>query len=196
MKITELSQLDLNGTYTYADYLTWHFKERIELLRGRITLMSPAPGMYHQKISGNLHGILWSFLRNQSCQVFSAPFDVRLPRVSKGSEEVIYTVVQPDISVICDESKLDEQGCIGAPDLVVEVLCPSNSRKEMKDKFDLYEEAGVQEYWLVDPTHRSLTRYVSNSEATFIGMRPLTDEDVFVTDLFPGLQVDMKEVFG
>ncbi len=196
MAITELSQLDLNGTYTYADYLTWRFKERLELLRGKISLMSPAPNLYHQKVVGNMFLIIGTYVKKQPCQAFVAPFDVRLSRTTPHTEEVIYTVVQPDICVICDEAKLDEQGCIGAPDLVIEVLSPGNSRKEMKDKYELYEEAGVKEYWLVDPTNRTVFRYVQNEAGKFVGLQPLTDEDALETDLFPGLKVDLGEVFG
>ncbi|MEO0897864.1 MAG: Uma2 family endonuclease [Bacteroidota bacterium] len=196
MPITQLSQLDLNRTYTYADYLTWQVKDRLELLRGKISLMSPAPNLNHQKIVGNLFIYIGQFLLKKPCHAFVAPFDVRLPRIDSSEGEAIYTVVQPDICVICDENKLDQQGCKGAPDLVVEVLSPGNTHKEMREKYGLYEEAGVHEYWLVDPTHLIVTRYIRNEEGIFIGKQPLTDQDTLDTPLLPGLTIDLKDVFG
>ncbi|MEM7654646.1 MAG: Uma2 family endonuclease [Bacteroidota bacterium] len=196
MPITELSQLDVHATYTYADYLTWQVKERLELFKGRISLMSPAPNMYHQKIVTKLSVFIGHYLLDKSCQAFVAPFDVRLPKRGSQPTDNIYTVVQPDICVICDESKLDVQGCNGAPDLMVEVLSPGNSRKEMREKYSLYEDAGVKEYWLVDPSHPSLTRYVLNEAGIFIGLQPLTDLDRVETDLLPGWSVELKQVFG
>ncbi|WP_042344549.1 Uma2 family endonuclease, partial [Capnocytophaga canis] len=150
--VLNINQLDVeNGVYTYADYLLWKFEERVELLKGKIFKMSPAPSLKHQKISMNLSGLLWQFLRGKKCQLFSAPFDVRLPKKEEKGDN-IHTVVQPDLCIICDESKLDERGCIGAPDLIIEILSPGNSKKEMKNKFELYQESGVEEYWIVNPT--------------------------------------------
>jgi Uma2 family endonuclease len=141
--ITDISQLDPKGYYTYQDYLSWHFKERVELLLGRIFKISPAPSMRHQQISRNLTVELHSQLKVKGCQVFAAPFDVRLPvSRQKGTAD---TVVQPDLCVICDPNNIDERGCKGAPDLVVEILSPGNTRKEMKEKFELYEASLVQE---------------------------------------------------
>ena len=159
--ITQLSQLDLDGTYSYADYLKWEFEERIELLRGKITRMSPAPSVKHQRVLGRINGHFYNYFQSYDCEAFFAPFDVRLynrKKSLKASQE-IYTVVQPDLCVICDLSKLDEQGCNGAPELVIEILSPGNSRHEMKDKFDLYQEAGVQEYWLVQPQEEVVLVY-------------------------------------
>ena len=195
MAITKLEQLDLNREYSYADYLTWRLQERLELLRGKIALMSPAPNLYHQKIVGNLFLAVGSFLRHKKCNAFVAPFDVRLPKTGSQSDAETYTVVQPDICVVCDESKLDERGCKGAPDLVVEVLSPGNTRREMRDKFSLYEESGVLEYWLVDPTHQVVTRYIRNEEGIFIGKRPLTDQETLETPILPGLVIELSEVF-
>ncbi len=196
MEITKLSQLDLGATYTYADYFSWRLKERLELLRGKIALMSPAPSRYHQLVVGNLHGFIWQYLKMHHCQVFMAPFDVRLPQSGSSPEAPIYTVVQPDVCVICDPSKLDAQGCIGAPDLVVEVLSPGNARKEMREKFELYEEAGVREYWLVNPAERSVFRYLRNEAGIFLAPQPLTDQETLLTDLLPGLEIDLGEVFN
>ncbi len=196
MPITDLSQLDLNRTYTYADYLTWQLKERIELLRGRIALMSPIPNLNHQKIVGKLHIYIGHFLLGQTYQAFIAPFDVRLPSSNSQSEAQTYTVVQPDISIVCDPSKLDEKGCVGAPEIVIEVLSPGNTRREMREKYSLYEESGVLEYWLVNPAHPSLTKYIRNEAGVFIGKQPLTDQEDLATELLPGFSVELKKIFG
>lgn len=194
--ITNINQLDFSKKYTYADYLTWQFKERVELIRGRIFKMSPAPNMYHQKISSNLQGIIWSFLKDKKCQVFSAPFDVRLPlppKKRKGNK--IDTVVQPDITVICDENKLDEQGCIGTPDIVIEVLSPGNTKREMTDKFTLYQNAEIPEYWLVDPEHLFVIIYQLNKKGKYISGAPYTNEMKIKSQILKGLIVDLTEVF-
>lgn len=194
MPITHIDQLDLTKTYTYADYLTWQLQERLELLRGKIALMSPAPRRNHQMITGNLYAFIWTYLRKKSCQVFIAPFDVRLPN-TKNEDTKIYTVVQPDVCVVCDPSKLDERGCVGAPDLVIEVLSPGNTRKEMREKYALYEEAGVKEYWLVIPHEKTVLVYSRNADGIFVGKQPLTDQETLETAILPDLTIDLKEVF-
>lgn len=189
--ITNINQLDLNGVYTYADYLLWKFEERVELFKGKISKMSPAPNVKHQKISRNLTGELYSLFKHKTCQLFSAPFDVRLPQ-NKGDEQ-IFTVVQPDLCIICDPEKLDERGCVGAPDLVIEILSPGNSKKEMKNKFELYEEAGVREYWVVHPTEENVLVYVLE-KGEFKGTKPVVDD--FITSyIFPDLKVHTNDVF-
>ncbi|MEM8525582.1 MAG: Uma2 family endonuclease [Bacteroidota bacterium] len=195
--ITSLDQLDVNARYTYADYVLWKFKERVELLKGRLLPMA-APNVKHQRISGNLYLKLGSYLIHKNCDVFHAPFDVRLPLPeSKVTEDKVDTVVQPDLCVVCDEQKLDEQGCIGAPDLVVEILSPGNSRREMKDKMELYEEAGVLEYWVVDPERRVVfVYYLDQNTDKFVAQLPhLTDEDELISSSIEGLTIPLEEVF-
>ena len=119
--ITNINQLDLTKQYTYADYLTWQIEDRLELIKGFIHKMSPAPARKHQYIESNLHGIFWHYFRGKPCQVYPAPFDVRIPRKQKSEDKEIITVLQPDICVICDLEKLDDRGCVGAPDLVFEL---------------------------------------------------------------------------
>ncbi len=191
--ITRLSDLDPEGSYTYADYLMWQFQERVELIRGRLFRMSPAPNLAHQKAATQLTRHLANFFAGKSCQAFVAPFDVRLPVSRKQGQDT--TVVQPDLCVICDESKLDEQGCAGAPDLVVEILSPGNSRREMKDKFEVYEEAGVREYWIVNPAERVVLIYVLDEAGQYSGLAPVTEEDSLRSHIFPELAIDLKEVF-
>jgi Uma2 family endonuclease len=194
MAITSLSQLDPNGSYTYADYLLWQFEERIEILRGKIAQMS-APGRNHQQISMRLSLFLGNALWRSSCKVYAAPFDVRLTRINKAENKEVRTVVQPDLCVICDPDKLDERGCLGAPDLIIEILSPGNSRKEMKEKFEIYEENGVKEYWVVFPDFQTIQVYRLNEEGKYLGLAPATPGDVLSTPIVANLEVKVVEVF-
>lgn len=190
MEITSLDQLDLiNGIYSYADYLVWKIKERVELLKGKILEMS-APSPIHQEISGNLQGALFVFLKNSRCKLYTAPFDVRFPQ--KGESQV-YTVVQPDLCVVCDLEKIDSKGCVGAPDLVVEILSPGNSKKEMKSKFALYQEEGVREYWVVDPERELVFVYVADNKK-FKPTIPIADDYVYST-IFPDFKIHTSDLF-
>ena len=190
MEITSLNQLDLvNGIYSYADYLVWKIKERVELFKGKILEMS-APSPIHQEISGNLQGALFVFLKNSRCKLYTAPFDVRFPQ--KGESQV-YTVVQPDLCVVCDLEKIDSKGCVGAPDLVVEILSPGNSKKEMKSKFALYQEEGVREYWIVDPDRELVFVYVAENKK-FRPTLPITDDYVRST-IFPNFSIHTADIF-
>jgi Uma2 family endonuclease len=196
--ITDLSELDLNGTYTYADYLTWRFEQRVELIEGKIFNMSPAPSVKHQRISGKLYGNLFQFFREEPCDLFSAPFDVRLLDKKKSSKahQDIYSVVQPDICVICDKTKLDEQGCVGAPDLIIEILSPGNSKKEIKTKYALYEESGVLEYWVVYPSEQTLLQFILNEEEKYVLKSAFAEDEVFNAHIFPELSIDLAGVFA
>jgi hypothetical protein len=190
MEITSLNQLDLvNGIYSYADYLVWKIKERVELIKGKILEMS-APSPIHQEISGNLQGALFVFLKNSKCKLYTAPFDVRFPQ--KGESQV-YTVVQPDLCVVCDLEKIDSKGCVGAPDLVVEILSPGNSKKEMKSKFALYQEEGVREYWVVDPERELVFVYVADNKK-FKPTIPIADDYVYST-IFPDFKIHTSDLF-
>ena len=190
MEITSLNQLDLvNGIYSYADYLVWKIKERVELLKGKILEMS-APSPIHQEISGNLQGALFVFLKNSKCKLYTAPFDVRFPQ--KGESQV-YTVVQPDLCVVCDFEKIDSKGCVGAPDLVVEILSPGNSKKEMKSKFALYQEEGVREYWVVDPERELVFVYMAENKK-FKPTIPIADDYVYST-IFPDFKIHTSDLF-
>ncbi len=192
MEITSLNQLDINGTYTYADYLLWKLKERVELFKGKIFAMSPAPRTNHQKVAGNLHGVLFPYFEGQKCQLFTAPFDVRLP--NKRNSKKIDTVVQPDLCIICDPKKIDDKGCIGAPDLIIEILSPGNSKKELKNKFDLYQEAGVLEYWVVHPTEKCVFVYILEN-GRFMHREVVFDDEILVSTTFPDVKIDAKRIF-
>lgn len=196
MVITDINQLDANGTYTYADYLLWRFKEQVELLRGKLFKMSPAPREIHQRVLNEINFELMSFFRNKTCRVYPAPFDVRIPAkgVKGTTDNQIYTIVQPDLCVVCDLEKIDGRGCVGAPDLVVEILSPSNSRKDLKDKYEIYQEAGVPEYWIVDADDKAIYRYVLEGD-TYIGLPPVSEGDVFSSRKFPEMEIDTKLIF-
>lgn len=188
--------LSYGKTYTYADYLTWQFKERIEILKGKVFKMSPAPATKHQRISGNMQYQLMKYFEKKTCEVFSAPFDVRLVDKRKNStkDEDIITVFQPDLCVICDSNKLDQRGCIGAPDLIIEILSPGNSVKEMKNKFELYEENDVREYWMVDYVEKTILIYVLEN-GVYRGLKPVTQEEIAKSVIFPDLEFDAQELF-
>lgn len=193
--ITKFSQLDLTKQYSYADYLTWQFKERVELIRGWISKMSPAPSTGHQSISSVFQGEIYSYLKKSTCKLFAAPFDVRLidSKKAKNNQQVV-TVVQPDICVICDEKKLDERGCIGAPDLIIEIVSPGNSKKEMKTKHELYEENCVREYWIANPLEKNIMLYVLKAKKYHL-KKIYFDDDTIESVLFKGLVIDLKEIF-
>lgn len=193
--ITSFDQLDLTKQYTYADYLKWQFKERLELIKGYIYKMSPAPSRRHQAIIWNLTGQIWSHLKGHPCKAYSAPFDVRLPVKDKKSNQEITTVLQPDICIICDLSKLDDKGCLGAPDLVIEVLSPGNSLREIDQKFSVYEESGVREYWVIYPEYGHVNIFLLNESGKFVGQHPKSNGELLHSKIFPELVIDLSEVF-
>ena len=195
--ITDLAQLDPEGTYSYTDYLKWQFQERVELFRGKIMEMSPAPSIKHQRVAFRLSLQVGNVLSENPCEVFFAPFDVRLYNRKKSvkANKDVFSVVQPDLCVVCDPAKLeDNQSCNGAPDLAVEILSPGNTKREMEQKFDLYEEAGVREYWLVHPQDENVLIYVLNEDERYIGLKPFTE--VAQSKIFPELSVDLEKLFA
>lgn len=197
--ITDINKLDLSKRYTYADYLTWQFDEVVELIKGKVFRMSPAPGTSHQLLSGNLFSLIHQYLKGKDCRVFAAPFDIRLPLPpEEHSPEKTDTIVQPDISVICDLSKLDDRGCEGAPDWIIEILSKSTAAKDLTEKYALYEQAGVKEYWVVHPNDGTLLVYRLNEEGVFQLLRqtPFVKGDRVPVGIFPGFEVAMEEVLG
>lgn len=194
-EVLKIEDLDFDKTYSYAEYLTWKFKERVELLKGKLFKMSPSPNRFHQEFSGNLFFEFKKYLRRKPCKVFTAPFDVRLPKTSNADDRQILTVVQPDITVICDLKKLDRKGCLGAPDLVVEILSPATSERDAKDKFELYEQVGVREYWIVHPEEQTLLIFTLQKDGKYTGSRLFTRSDKVKVGIFEDLIIDMSEVF-
>ena len=180
-------------TYTYADYLQWKWQERVELLKGIIMKMA-APNTRHQVVSGNLYFQVRTFLNKQPCLVFQAPFDVRLPVKNKKRDNEITTVVQPDLCIVCDETKIDERGCCGAPDIMIEILSPGNSKKELQNKFALYQEAGVLEYWIVAPSEEFIVIwYLENG--TYKMSKPFASGQIITTPILPGLEINTTDIF-
>lgn len=193
--ITNIDDLDLNGSYTYADYLLWQFSERLEIIKGKIFKMSPAPSSSHQRVSMKLTRELDKYFYNLSCEIFVAPFDVRLINFKKStSDNQILTVVQPDLCIICDKLKVDEKGCLGAPNLIIEILSKGNSKKDLTIKFDLYEENGVQEYWLVNPSEKDVHIYTLQN-GKYIGSRPFIMETEIQSPTFPELKFEVDKIF-
>jgi len=142
--------LKTKGEFSYRQYKTWPDEERWELINGVAYNMTPAPNRKHQEIAGSIFNQFYNFLKGKKCKAYMAPFDVRLPLYNENEDDII-NIVQPDVLVVCDKNKLDSKGAIGAPDLVVEILSPSTAAKDLREKMALYEQAGVLEYWLVDP---------------------------------------------
>lgn len=192
--ITSLQQLDPTATYSYSDYLTWRFSDMVEIVRGRIQKMSPAPLSHHQIVVINLATSIRQYLRGKSCRVFVAPFDVRLSKKSDTSDDHITTVVQPDVCIVCDKTKIDRRGCAGVPDLVVEVLSPGNIAYDTQVKYALYEEFGVPELWLVSPGDENVAVYYLQDGKYALHAEYAEPGDIPVAAL-PGFSLDWSEIF-
>lgn len=184
---------NLSSVYTYADYLKFEFEDMVELIRGKIFRMSPAPRTFHQAISLQISRILGNYFINQKCQVFHAPTDVVLP-VKNNKKEQSTTVVQPDIFVVCDSAKIEELCIFGAPDLIIEILSPHTRKKDLQYKYDVYEEAGVREYWIVMPEEKLVEVFVLDGY-TYRRIQTYTETDTVPCVIFRGLEVDLNEVF-
>jgi Uma2 family endonuclease len=193
--IHRFEDLDLSKQYTYADYLNWHFEERVELIKGWIHKMSPAPKRLHQKIEGKIFFKIYRHLEMGSCEVYQSPFDVVLVK-NIGLSEESNTVVQPDICVICDPEKLTEAGCTGSPDLIVEVLSASTAKKDYNEKYNLYQENGVKEYWIVDPRSNSVETYVLKGEVYERNLFFEKPDGIITSPFFPDLEINCAELFS
>ena len=193
-RVFSLEDIDPTLTYIYAHYLTWLFDERVELIKGQVFKMSPAPSPYHQQISVRIASELFVFLKNRKCQVYTAPFDVRFPKESTEDKD-IYTVLQPDICVICDLAKLDTRGCIGAPDIVVEILSPGNNKTELLNKYNVYEEFGVKEYWVISPAEKTFLKYALDAKGKYQPSKLFTLSEKVESEVLPGFVLDLDEVF-
>jgi Uma2 family endonuclease len=193
--INTLEQLDFSQQYSYADYLTWQFSERIELLKGYIKRMA-APNVYHQRIAVEITRQFGNFFHKSHCQLFAAPFDVRLYNRKKSELQAkeVFTVVQPDLCVVCDKGKLDTRGCNGSPDFIIEILSPSSSKIDLQDKFVLYQETGVAEYWIVFPMDKLIQQFVLVNEKYELHA-VYNDKDMATSFLFPELNVNLEDVF-
>ena len=190
--------LDLNKRYTYADYLTWLDGKTRELIHGFIKMMSPAPRLRHAMVSKNIYRHLDFVVRKNKgkCEVFYAPFDVRFPKQGETADDKIDTVVQPDICVICDLSKIDKRGCCGAPDMIVEILSPSTLKKDITEKFALYEEFGVKEYWVVLPESEAITVFLLQENGKYNDGTTYEWEGKIPVYVFNNYLIDWNDIFG
>jgi Uma2 family endonuclease len=192
MKIDD-PEVTYGTVFTYADYINFDFDEMVELIRGRIFRMSPAPRTSHQIILVNLTRVFSTALYKQKCQVFVAPFDIILPIADKRREKAT-TVVQPDLCVICNPAIIEEAGCFGVPDLIIEILSPSTSKKDFNDKYTVYEEAGVKEYWIVMPESK-LIEVFHLVKAQYQRIHTYVDTDSITPITLPDLDVNLSEIF-
>ena len=177
--------------YSWQDYLSWPVDERWELIEGVAYCMSPSPNTEHQKVSGEIFGILYNFMKDKPCDLFSAPFDVKL---TSESDDENPTIVQPDLLVCCDKNKLTEQGMIGAPDITVEILSPSTAFKDESQKLKIYEKSGVKEYWIVNPEAEYIMIY--RLEGVKYGKPEyLRDDDIIESAVLKGLKIKLPDIF-
>jgi Uma2 family endonuclease len=193
----EIVNLDLKKRYTFADYLGWLDDKRRELFNGFVKMMTPAPSTKHQLILGEIHGQFWQQLKSQKCKVFPAPFDVRFPsKEGDISDDKIYTVVQPDISIVCDNSKIDGKGCIGAPDLIVEIISPNTVKNDVEEKYRLYEQNAVKEYWIIHPNDETVSVFIlENGKYQLQGIYSKSSK-IKVSIFEQELLIDLTEVFS
>ena len=177
--------------FTFADCLMWDEEERFEIIDGEAVMLA-APSSAHQWVSMELAGQLHAYLKGKNCRVFAAPFDVRPFEKDGDLPEDVRTVVEPDLSVVCDLSKIDSHGCKGAPDLIIEILSPSTARMDRFLKFDLYQRAGVREYWIVDPDTRTVQVYTLE-EGRYHAAQIFND--TIKVGVLEDCVIDLKDVF-
>jgi Uma2 family endonuclease len=186
--VTEAVKLDEH--YTYADLQTWDDGKRYELIDGTAYEMA-SPNRLHQEIHRETFGQLYNFLKGKPCKMYPAPFEVRLfPQKDDGDD----TYVEPDIIVVCDHSKLDDRGCKGAPDLIIEILSPSTASMDAVYKLNKYQKAKVREYWIIDPDNKILLRYTLENEIYSLSQYEF-DKPVPVTVL-PGCAIDLSTAYS
>ncbi len=181
--------------YTFADVLAWPDNERAELIDGEVVLMAPAPSRVHQGISMELSRQFANYLEGKKCKAYHAPFDVRLFEQDKDTPEDVDTVVEPDLVVICDPSKLDDRGCKGAPDMVVEILSPSTQRHDRLVKLGLYQRAGVREYWIVSPEEQTVQVFL-HKDGSLLPHEVYDRQGVAKVNVLDGCFIELSKVFS
>jgi len=187
--------LDMNKRYTYADCLSWPESYRCEIING-VARKLPPVYTAHARVCADLMFVLSTFIKENNCKcaIFSGIFDVRLPKNGEIAYDKIDTVVQPDICVICDKSKLDERGCCGAPDMIVEILSPATIKNDCIRKFLLYEEHGVREYWMVYPNDKAITVFLLQKNGKYEGKLYEFNGKVPV-HVFDNYLIDLDDIF-
>ena len=190
--MSEAYEFNEDQKFTYADYKDWELKpgERFELIHG-IAYAMAAPNFSHQRIVTILTGEFYNFLKGKTCQVIASPFDVRPFYEEDNSDD---TVVQPDLTVICDPAKIGEEGCRGAPDMVVEILSPSNTAIEMERKLHLYREVQVREYWIINPKYKLINIYLLKESGYIV--RGFKINDTVRPEVLPGLEIPLSVIFS
>ncbi|GAB7389215.1 Uma2 family endonuclease [Bacillaceae bacterium] len=183
---------DHERKFNYLDYLSWEEENaRVELIDGKVYNMTPSPSTKYQVVLGELFRRFADYLEQKSCQVFISPFDVRLFAENKKEEEIV-DVVQPDLLVVCDEKKVDERGCKGSPDLIVEVFSPASAKKDRLIKYRLYEKAKVKEYWIVDPLNESVEVYTLE-QGRYVSRDVCGKEDEVSSVLFADFGLSLRD---
>lgn len=188
-----MPMLQPDKKHNYADYLTWPDDERWEIIDG-VPYMLAAPTWQHQSVSGQLMMQFGNYLSGKTCRAFSAPFDLRLPEGDEADEDV-ETVVQPDVTIVCDKSKLKGTGYYGVPALVIEIVSPATGKMDRLLKFNRYEKAGIKEYWIVDPDSKLVSVFTLQGNNRYGRPETYTDTDSVKVSAFPDLAIDLKEVF-
>lgn len=190
-----LALMKQDRRFSYKDYCQWDDGKRWEIIDGYAYDMA-GPSRIHQEISMELSVRFHQFFKDRHCKVYAAPFDVRLSETEDADDEDIFTVVQPDILVVCDPSKLDDRGCNGAPDIIIEILSPTSAGMDMKIKRDLYEKYGVKEYWIVHPYDKIVMQYYLGSSSQYAKADIYTQEDTIESKLFQELTIKLSDIFS
>ena len=193
--IDDISQLDLNKKYSFEDYLSWRFYQRTELHDGKLVIVDNT-GTLHQTVFGTLMMILHDYFKSKNFILIQAPFDIRIFNKSRPiPHNETFTLVQPDFSIFDDDKKIDENGGIDAPVLIVEILSPlsDNYQNELFDKFDIYQKAGVKEYWVVAPLQK-LVMLFTLKKGHFVGLEPIKEDGIIQSVLFPDLKINASEL--
>lgn len=184
-----------NETYTFADYLSWDGPERYELIDGETVLLA-APSPTHQEIQLAISSQIWNYLEGKKkCKAYPAPFDVRLFEQEGDSPENVDTVVQPDITLVCDLSRLDGHGYRGAPDMLLEILSPSTRRYDRLTKLELYQRAGVKEYWIVNPDEQTAQVYLLDEHGLLRLREEYDRKGIAKVNSLDGCFIELSRVF-
>lgn len=182
-------------TYNFTDYLSWDERDRVEIIHGLPVTMQAAPSRKHQEICGAVFAQIHHYLEGKRCKVYAAPFAVRVLDDADTPDDRSDTVVEPDISVVCDASKLDDHGCKGAPDMIAEVLSPSTARVDRFVKLNLYQRAGVKEYWIIDPVAQSVQVFLHNG-SHYDAAEYYSAGDIAKVHVLQGCFVELSRVFS
>jgi Uma2 family endonuclease len=195
VKETEAKEpvFDYSQSYTYGDYLKFDIEEMVEIIRGKIFRMSPAPRVKHQRISLQLASKILHHLKGKSCEVFNSPLDIVLPIENKKRNKST-TVVQPDICVICDPKIIEEKAIFGVPDFIIEIIAGKDVKKDTQIKFDLYQEAGVGEYWIVLADIKLVEVFILEN-GKYQRLNAFSEDDVVPVKTIPGLEISIEEIF-